>query len=330
MNVTTPPVPNPSRLGQPDPAIRSSIGVGTVELAHGATASWLAEGRLFLQHGPINLVAKVDGTQHPAPYADLIRAFPEWLGALVRELTRLRHAEDVALPLPSHPIALAMVRAVRNFPDQFVTPMAAVAGAVADRAIAELCSHEGVERAWANNGGDIALYLAPGSSLTVGVVPSLTKAIPEARITIQSDSPVRGIATSGWDGRSQSLGIADAVTVLARNAACADAAATLIANAVNVDHPAVIRASASTLDEHSDLGSRLVTEMVGTLDDTAITIALQRGVEFAKRLQRRGTIHSAALALKGQWRVVDDSTHPTWALHTASPTSGIITSEHRS
>jgi ApbE superfamily uncharacterized protein (UPF0280 family) len=47
--------------------------------------------------------------------------------------------------------------------------------------------------------------------------------------------PVRGIATSGWRGRSFSLGIADSVTVLARTAAQADAAATVIANAVDAD-----------------------------------------------------------------------------------------------
>ena len=43
---------------------------------------------------------------------------------------------------------------------------------------------------------------------------------------IGADQPVGGIATSGWRGRSQSLGIADAVTVLADTAARADAAAT--------------------------------------------------------------------------------------------------------
>ena len=49
---------------------------------------------------------------------------------------------------------------------------------------------------------------------------------------------MRGIATSGWRGRSFSLGIADAVTVLAATAAEADAAATMIANAVDLPgHP---------------------------------------------------------------------------------------------
>ena len=44
-------------------------------------------------------------------------------------------------------------------------------------------------------------------------------------MSVDADMPVRGIATSGRHGRSFSLGIADAVTVLARTASQADAAA---------------------------------------------------------------------------------------------------------
>ena len=66
---------------------------------------------------------------------------------------------------------------------------------------------------------------------------------------------MRGIATSGWRGRSFSLGIADAVTVLADRAAAADAAATIIANAVDLPgHPAIVRVPACELAPDSDLG----------------------------------------------------------------------------
>ena len=68
---------------------------------------------------------------------------------------------------------------------------------------------------------------------------------------------MRGVATSGWRGRSFSLGIADAVTVLAATAAAADAAATIIANAVDLPgHPAIARRPASELEDDSDLGDR--------------------------------------------------------------------------
>ncbi|WP_204349766.1 hypothetical protein, partial [Klebsiella pneumoniae] len=79
---------------------------------------------------------------------------------------------------------------------------------------------------------------------------------------------IGGIATSGAQGRSFSLGIADSVTVLARDAASADAAATLIANAVDLDHPAIRRRPARNLDPDSDLGDRLVTVGVGDLTPT--------------------------------------------------------------
>jgi ApbE superfamily uncharacterized protein (UPF0280 family) len=85
---------------------------------------------------------------------------------------------------------------------------------------------------------------------------------------------VRGIATSGWRGRSQSLGIADAVTVLARTAAAADAAATLVANAVDIEHPSIRRLPARDVKHDSDLGERLVTVAVEPLPATAIARAL--------------------------------------------------------
>ena len=215
-------------------------GSRVTPLANGATASWLDGGRLFLQHGPINLIVRAGGSAPAveAAYRALIREFPDWLGALVEELPRLRSPESPRLALPASPIARRMVAAVRACAGAFVTPMAAVAGSVADEAAAVLAAQPGIQHAYVNNGGDIALHLEPGARLSVGVVPTLREAIPRARIEIVSDSAVRGIATSGWQGRSLSLGIADAVTVLARGAALADAAATLVANAVDVITPA--------------------------------------------------------------------------------------------
>ena len=277
-------------------------------LAHGATASWLDGGRLFLQHGPINLVVRAGG---PAPairdaYRSLVDVFPDWLGRLVDELPRLRSPESPRLALPAGPIARRMTAAVRACTTGFITPMAAVAGAVADEAAAALAAQPDIEHAYVNNGGDIALYLGPETRLSVGVVPSLREAIPRARIEVASASAVRGIATSGWQGRSHSLGIADAVTVLARNAAIADAAATLVANAVDVDHPAIRREPASALDEESDLGDRPVTVAVPALEPEAADAALDAGMQAASTLRARGVVEGAALTVQGRWRVLAD------------------------
>ena len=288
----------------PGAALRA--GSQVTPLAHGATASWLNGGRLLLQHGPINLIVRARG---PAPaiedaYRNLIDVFPDWLGMLVDELPRLRSPESPRLPLPAGTIARRMTAAVRACTTGFITPMAAVAGAVADEAAAVLAARPDIERAYVNNGGDIALHLHPGTRLSVGVVPSLREAIPRARIEIASDSAVRGIATSGWQGRSHSLGVADAVTVLARNAALADAAATLIANAVDVDHPGIRREPGRALDEDSDIGDLPVTVAVPALDAESIDAALDAGSQHARELRARGVIEGTALAVQGCWRVL--------------------------
>ena len=269
---------------------------------------WTA-GRLFLQHGPINLVVRAGG---PAPavqdaYRALIGVFPDWLGALVEELPRLRSPESSRLAVPAGPIARRMVAAVRACAGGYVTPMAAVAGSVADEAAAVLSARPGVEHAYVNNGGDIALHLEPGARLSVGVVPTLRDAIPRARIEIASDSAVRGVATSGWQGRSHSLGIADAVTVLARSAALADAAATLVANAVDVDHPGIRREPAHALDEDSDLGDLAVTVAVPAMDVGAIDAALEAGAATARALKRPGRHRGRGLRVAGSLARVGDA-----------------------
>src|SRR6202795_3773342 len=122
---------------------------------------------------------------------------------------------------------------------------------------------------------------------------------------IKSGDPIRGIATSGWRGRSFSLGIADAVTVLADTAAMADAAATVVANAVDLPgHPRVGRVRACELAPDSDLGERLVTQSVGELEPGENRDALEAGIRVAKSLCDSGLIRAAALNLQGETRVI--------------------------
>ncbi len=286
-----------------------SVATDLVQLENGATASWLTGERLFLQHGPVNLILRAEGssTAVDTAYRALMGDFSSWLGALVDELPRLRCQEYSDLALPEGIIARRMVMAVRactSGSSDFVTPMAAVAGAIADQAVAQLTARPGIERVYVNNGGDIAIHLVPGTHMSVGVVPHLHEALARASFEIGYRSPVRGVATSGWQGRSHSLGIADAVTVLAGNAAVADAAATLIANAVNIYHPDVRRVPACTIDEDSDLGAQLVTVEVPKLDAGVIDMALEAGLSIAEMLQNRGVIDSAALTAQGRWRVL--------------------------
>ena len=191
----------------------------------------------------------------------------------------------------------------------FITPMAAVAGAVADEMLAAMLEGRTLAKAYVNDGGDIALHVGEGETLRLAIAG--TGHGFDDRFAVTHDSPVRGVATSGWRGRSFSLGIADAVTVLARDAPSADAAATLIANAVDLPgHPAITRAPASRLQPDSDLGERLVTTGVGSLSADDVAVALSGGLDIARDFLAKGLIEGAALFLAGSMRIVGRSLLP--------------------
>lgn len=262
--------------------------------------------RLHLHHGPIDIMAQAFGplAEIDACYRQAAARFESVLDELVAELPILRTPLTGSQPSLHGAIANRMLAATWPHRAHFVTPMAAVAGAVADTVLAAMVEGRAVERAYVNDGGDIAFHLTPGTSLTAGIVNDQDNPSLNADVRLDHDMPVRGLATSGWRGRSQSLGIADAVTVLAETAAAADAAATLIANAVNIDHPAIERAPAQNLRDDTDLGDRAVTTAVGRLPADAVETALKAGAQAAETMWRTGLIHSAYLALQGAVRLV--------------------------
>ncbi len=210
------------------------------------------------------------------------------------------------------PVARRMAAAVAPYAaETFITPMAAVAGAVADAVLDAMLRAADLDRAFVNDGGDIALHCAPGHSYTVGLVDRPDRPSLFGRTVIDAASGVRGIATSGWRGRSFSRGIADSVTVLAGSAATADAAATVVANAVDLPgHPAIRRAPADAIHPDSDLGHRLVTRDVGPLSPDDIAGALDGGLALAEDLVARGLILGAALQVQGVVRIVGDAGRP--------------------
>lgn len=271
-----------------------------------AQASLLPGNRLHLHHGPIDLVISADGEAADVRRAYQVAAamFPNILPELVSKLAVLRAPIGEAKPVVMNPIARRMVDAVWPYRDVFITPMAAVAGSVAEHVLALMAEAAPLRRAIVNNGGDIAIHLAEGQSMRAGVVGDLSLPRMDATIEIASADPVRGIATSGWRGRSQSLGIADSVTVLAESAAMADAAATMIANAVDIDDPAIERLPAHDVRDDSDLGDLPVTVAVGLLSAQRVALALENGVRRANELQARGLIAAAYLQLQDQVCVV--------------------------
>lgn len=270
-------------------------------------AALLADGRLHLQHGPIDLVIAADAPE----CAQVLRAyraatvrFTGLLATLVAELPVLRARVAAARPLVHGPVAQRMAAAVWPHRDVFITPMAAVAGSVADEILAAMIAAAPLARAYVNNGGDIAWHLAPGQTYRIGVVGDLAAPAIDATVTLDADPECGGIATSGWRGRSLCLGIADTVTVLAASAARADAATKPIAMAVNADHRAIRRAPARSVRDDSDLGDLPVVVDVGSLPAALIATALARGAIAARTLQARGLIHSAYLRLKDECRII--------------------------
>ncbi len=266
--------------------------------------------RLHLQDGPIDIILLADGEPDAvdAAYRAASRSFASILDELCAELPLLRAAAGPEAPWPRGPIARRMRAAVEPLARfGFITPMAAVAGAVAEEVLAAMLEEAPLRRAAVNNGGDIALHLAPGETIRIGMVakPELGAIDLFGSLIIHAAAPVRGLATSGRHGRSFSMGIADAVTVLARTAAAADAAATVIANAVDLPgHPGIRRGPAHELQPDSDLGDRLVTHSVQGLTTPEIGRALRSGVLRAGQLQAEGLIIGAALHLQGETRFV--------------------------
>ncbi|MDA9494615.1 UPF0280 family protein [Bradyrhizobium sp. CCBAU 11361] len=271
--------------------------------------AWLSDGRrLHLQDGPIDLIveARGDASQVRAAYDAAARRFTGLLDELCLELTELRKAAEPGACSLKGVVARRMYAAVAPYAaDCFITPMAAVAGSVAEEILGAMLNAASLDQAYVNNGGDIALHLARGEHFSVGVMDRPGRDGVMRRMKVVADDPVRGIATSGRHGRSFSLGIADAVTVLAATAARADAAATIIANAVDLPgHPAIVRQPANELQPDSDLGARLVTRDVGELSPTEIAVALEAGAECARHLFDRGLIEGAVLQLSGDMLVI--------------------------
>jgi len=284
--------------------------------------------RLHLQDGPIDLIVGAKGrvAEVRAAYDAAARRFTGLLDELCAELTELRKAAEPARCALKGAVARRMHAAVAPFAGGcFITPMAAVAGAVAEEILGAVLKEASLDRAYVNNGGDIALHLGRGERFTVGLMDRPDRLGVMRTMIVEADDPSRGVATSGRHGRSFSLGIADSVTVLAKTASQADAAATIIANAVDLpQHPAITRCPANEVQPDSDLGCRLVTRDVGELSGVEIERALDAGASRARQLLAVGLIDGAVLCLQGKTVMVG-----TRGLDTrASPAFHARTLEH--
>ena len=257
------------------------------------------DNRLFLRHGPINIVLEAIGIDKDLAYQNVKEYFETLLEQLVLDMELLKK-EVVFNRKFNNKISQSMQDATERYSPTFITPMAAVAGSIADNILRVLINNTNLEKAYVNNGGDVSFYLNKNQIMKTSLA-----AIPNMIAEIKYKDKSRGIATSGWRGKSFSRGIADSVTVLADNAAMADAAATMIGNAVDIyNHPKIKKQPANEMYEDSDLKNLLITVEVGLLTKVEIKEALKNGYQTALQYINKDLINTALIQLSEYFCIV--------------------------
>lgn len=258
-------------------------------------------GRIMAEYGPMRLI--ISAWLGKVPQRDLCISASRMAFTYLERIAALR--ATLSRPLARHqahiedPVARAMIESVLAVGDEDLTPLAAVAGSLAD-AVADYMFVRGMSRVVVNNGGDVAVRIRGADQVRVGVAASGRPARPSHTIVLDSSSPSWGVATSGLGGRSFTRGVASAVTVLARNASLADAAATAVANASFVEDNNVIRRKAGEIDPATDIPDLMVTVRVGPLSQETRSRAIAMALDRAERLVKQKTILGASINVGGQ------------------------------
>ncbi len=256
---------------------------------------------MLIDVGPTTLVLKGEkGGQDYSFDRTAVTARVEWILAQIKEcLPVLKQKAFLIRKTAYLPRAgRAMVEAVKEIDPATLTPMAAVAGTVAEEVL-DFLKGEGLEFLSVNNGGDIAAFNHRPKPVAIGIGDIRSGGPSPYVLGIQGLAEF-GVATSGFGGRSFTLGLADMVSVVARSAPVADAAATFICNRTNVEHASVVRRKAAEIDPSTDIPEEMVTVRIGELSPEAVREALSKGKVAAERLKSERRILDAVIALKGE------------------------------
>ena len=251
----------------------------------------LADGRIYVDYGPVSMVlsAMKNGAAQPSLCAAHAQAIP-------RILEEIAEARDQLCRYPGEidgqglwGLPLEMLETVRRVDEPTLTPMATVAGTVAD-GVADQLFKEDVDTDIVNNGGDIALRLRRGASIRMGILPNLAAGQITQTITLTEEDGIGGVCTSGLGGRSFTRGIANAVTVFSKRCMIADACATHLANTSYVACDGVITARAGDMQRESDIAELQVVTQVGVLSDGVRQKSLKQIEAEAVRQARMGNV----------------------------------------
>ncbi|MGD8992873.1 MAG: hypothetical protein PVI00_15560 [Desulfobacterales bacterium] len=259
----------------------------------------LDEETVLAEYGPMRLV--ISAWQNGRPQTLLCRQAAEvsfgYLEAVAKHRKILAQSfRQISTP-PDNNIVQRMIQSVKAVDDSDLTPMAAVAGTIAD-AVADWLFDRGLNKVVVDNGGDIAIRLAAGQTATVGIRPQIDCQDISHMARLDDHHPSWGVTTSGLGGRSFTRGIASAVTVIAVNASIADAASTAIANACFVEDDGIVQIPAEQIDPNTDLKRLNVTVDVGFLKWDKKIQAVKTAVSKADRLCHQGLIAGALIALE--------------------------------
>jgi ApbE superfamily uncharacterized protein (UPF0280 family) len=259
----------------------------------------LDEDTILAECGPMRLA--IHAWQNSRPQIALCRQAAEasfaYLEAVARHRAVLSDFAGNIKALPENKLAQRMIESVRTIGDIDLTPMAAVAGTIAD-AVADWLFGRGLTKVVVDNGGDIAIRLAAGEAATVGIRPQIDCLDISHIADLNDRRSSWGVTTSGRGGRSFTRGIASAVTVIAESASIADAAATAIANACFVEDSSIVQMSAEQMDPNTDLKGLAVTIDVGPLSADKKIQALETALSKANALCRQECIVGALIALE--------------------------------
>ena len=254
----------------------------------------LEDGRVFVDYGPASMVitARKGGEMLPELARSAFPLIRDSLAEIASELPTLRlYPKDGDFSRLTG-LPRIMADAVLSTGEPTLTPMAAVAGTMADT-VADWLFAQGADLVAVNNGGDIALRLGEGQELRMGILPDLDGAITQV-VTLRAEEGIGGVCTSGLGGRSLTRGIASSVTVFSRRCAQADACATHIANCSYVPSPRVHTCRADALDPETDIADLTVVYAVDELSDEEKAQALAQVRDEMKRQFERGNLLLAA------------------------------------
>ena len=257
--------------------------------------SLIEDDKLFIENGPTNIIAEAFSSEKMEIYDLICEYSSKFLKDLSLEIETLKKPTSQKNIFVSE-IANKMFESTQLFLPNFITPMASVAGSISELLLLKVLEKFDVNKIYINNGGDISLYINKNEKFNFSIGGETSFVVEYA-----DTNSFGGIATSGWKGRSFSMGIADSVTVIAEKASVADAAATIIGNYIDLKNSnKVKKIVANNLYEETDLNDKLITESVENLTENEIRRAMSKGRNISEHYISKNLIKSVIINLQNK------------------------------